>query len=90
LQLTTSGERRPNYSLASTLDPLLGIFTGVFAYYLYETNPRTAPAPEQKLDALVRWKFEKYQANRAQRHSAGTGSDADQDWSKLLAQVKEK
>jgi Non-classical export protein 1 len=64
LRLTTSGKHRPNYSLASTLDPLLGIFTGVSAYYPYETDPQTAPAPEQKLDALVRWKFEKYQANR--------------------------
>ena len=73
---------------ASTLDPLLGIFTGVFAYYLYETNPRTAPVPEQKLDALVRWKIEKYQTNRAQRDSEGTSSDAE--LSKLLGQAKEK
>jgi len=80
----------PPALLSRTLDPLLGIFTGVFAYYLYESNPRTAPAPEQKLDALVRWKVEKYQANRAQRDSARAGSDADQDLSRLLAQVKEK
>jgi len=80
----------PPALLSRTLDPLLGIFTGVFAYYLYETNPRTAPSPEQKLDALVRWKIEKYQANRTQRDSVGAGSDADQDWSKVLAQVKEK
>jgi hypothetical protein len=73
---------------ASTLDPLLGIFTGVFAYYLYESNPRTAPAPEQRLDTLVRWKIEKYQANRAQRDSERTHSDAE--LSKSLAQVKEK
>jgi len=57
-------ERCSNYSLVSTLDPLLGIFTGAFAYYLHETNPRTAPAPEQKLDNLVRWKIEKYRADR--------------------------
>jgi hypothetical protein len=68
----------------------LGVFTGIFAYYLYETNPRTAPAPEQKLDTLVRWKIEKYKANRAQSHSAGTGSDPETEWSKLLAQAKEK
>jgi len=73
---------------ASTLDPLLGIFTGVFAYYLYETNPRMALPPEQKLDTLVRWKVEKYQANRAQSYSEGTSSDTE--LSKLLAQVKEK
>ena len=75
---------------ASTLDPLLGIFTGVFAYYLYETNPRTAPPPEQNLDTLVRWKIEKYQADRARRDPEGTSSDADSELSKLLAQAKEK
>jgi len=78
----------PPALLSRTLDPLLGVFTGIFAYYLYETNPRTAPAPEQKLDTLVRWKIEKYKANWAQRDSAGTGSDPE--WSKLLAQAKEK
>jgi hypothetical protein len=55
----------------------LGIFTGVFAFYLYEINPRTAPAPEQKLDNLVRWKVEKYQANRAKRYSERASSDAE-------------
>jgi Non-classical export protein 1 len=70
------------------LDPLLGIFTGVFAFYLYEINPRTAPAPEQKLDYLVRWKIEKYQANRAKRDSEGASSDAE--LSKLLAQTEDK
>jgi len=78
----------PPALLSRTLDPLLGFFTGVFAYYLYETNPRTTPAPEQKLDTLVRWKIKKYQANRAQRDSERTRSDAE--LSKLLAQVKEK
>jgi hypothetical protein len=66
----------------------LGIFTGVLAFYLYEINPRTAPAPEQKLDSLVRWKIEKYQANRAKRDSEGASPDAE--LSKLLAQTKDK
>jgi hypothetical protein len=70
------------------LDPVLGIFTGVFAFYLYEINPRTARTPEQKLDYLVRWKIEKYQANRAKRDSEGASSDAE--LSKLLAQTKDK
>ncbi|EIW85126.1 hypothetical protein CONPUDRAFT_48251 [Coniophora puteana RWD-64-598 SS2] len=42
-----------------TLDPILGIFTGCFAYYLYETNPRTERPPEQRLVELVRWKMQK-------------------------------
>ncbi|KAG2356200.1 hypothetical protein BDR07DRAFT_470086 [Suillus spraguei] len=29
--------------LSRGIDPVLGIFTGCFAYYLHETNPRTAP-----------------------------------------------
>jgi hypothetical protein len=70
------------------LDPLLGIFTGAFAFYLYEINPRTAPVPEQKLDNLLRWKIEKYKAIRAKRDSAGASSD--DELSKLFAQTKDK
>jgi hypothetical protein len=88
LQAITQGGCRPNYPPDSSLDPLLGIFTGVFAYYLYETNPRTAPAQEQKLDNLVRWKIEKYYGNRAKTDPAGTSSDVE--WSKLVAEAKHK
>lgn len=45
--------------MASGLDPLLGVFTGVFAYYLYENNPRTAPAAGDRLLELVKWKRDK-------------------------------
>ncbi|KAF8274921.1 hypothetical protein EI94DRAFT_1560010, partial [Lactarius quietus] len=76
------------YVLSSAIDPVLGVFTGALAYYLYETNPRTAPPPEQKLDSLVRWKVEKYRSTRAERDSEGTSSDVD--WSKLLAQTRDK
>lgn len=74
--------------LSRALDPLMGIFTGALAFYLYEINPRTAPEPEQKLENLVRWKIEKYQASRAKRDSEGASSDAE--WSKLFAQAKDK
>ncbi|KAI9466309.1 hypothetical protein BJY52DRAFT_347637 [Lactarius psammicola] len=74
--------------LSRAVDPVLGIFTGALAYYLYETNPRTAPPPEQKLDSLVRWRIEKYRSTRAERDSVGTSSDVD--WSKLLAQARDK
>lgn len=70
------------------MDPVLGVFTGVLAYYLYETNPRTALPPEQKLESLVRWKIEKYRSTRAERDSVGTGSDVD--LSELLAQARDK
>lgn len=74
--------------LSRALDPLMGIFTGALAFYLYEINPRTAPEPEQKLENLLRWKIEKYQSSRAKRDSEGASSDAE--WSKLFAQVKDK
>lgn len=32
------------------------MFTGAFAYYLYETNPRTAPAGQDRLQELIKWK----------------------------------
>lgn len=38
---------------------MLGVFTGVFAYYLYENNPRTAPAERDRLPELVKWKRDK-------------------------------
>ncbi|WVO15358.1 hypothetical protein L204_103014 [Cryptococcus depauperatus] len=47
----------PAYLLSRTLDPVLGIFTGVFAYYLNETNPRTAPPQGHTLRELVSWKW---------------------------------
>jgi hypothetical protein len=47
------------------LDPFVGIFTGVLAFYLNETNPRTAPAdPEERFSALLRWKYAKWKAVR--------------------------
>lgn len=48
--------------LHSSLDPLLGVFTGALAYYLYETNPRTAP--DQKLIELTRWKWSDWKRAR--------------------------
>lgn len=78
----------PPVLLSRAADPVLGVFTGALAYYLYETNPRTAPPPEQKLDSLVRWKIEKYRSTRAERDLVGTSSDVD--WTKMLAQARDK
>ncbi|KAF8315350.1 hypothetical protein DL93DRAFT_2079083 [Clavulina sp. PMI_390] len=39
-----------------TLDPLLGVFTGVLAFTLHERHPRTAPALGERLIDLVNWK----------------------------------
>ncbi len=46
------------------LDPLLGVFTGILAYKMSETNPRTAPPPGETLGALVRWKWNTWKADR--------------------------
>jgi len=43
--------------LRRSLDPGLGVFTGVLAFYLRQTNPRTAPPPEETLPALVSWRM---------------------------------
>lgn len=51
----------------SYLDPFLGVFTGLFAYYLYETHPRTAIPPDQRLAVLIQWKITNYQRQRAER-----------------------
>ncbi|KAG6866973.1 hypothetical protein C0991_003889 [Blastosporella zonata] len=50
--------------LSRGLDPFLGVFTGFFAYYLHETHPRTALAPEDRLSALLQWKWTQQQENR--------------------------
>ncbi|KAI6109495.1 hypothetical protein F5141DRAFT_1027032 [Pisolithus sp. B1] len=39
----------PPVLLSRGVDPLLGIFTGCLAYYLYETNPRTSLPADQHL-----------------------------------------
>ncbi|TFK54786.1 hypothetical protein OE88DRAFT_1653275 [Heliocybe sulcata] len=54
----------PPVLLSRGLDPVLGVFTGVLAYYLYETHPRTAPPPDQRLQKLVRWKLSKWRRER--------------------------
>ncbi|KAI0273733.1 hypothetical protein BC834DRAFT_790353, partial [Gloeopeniophorella convolvens] len=57
--------------LNSALDPLLGVFTGSLAYYLYETNPRTAPPPDQTLENLVRWKIAKSRSHSEKKNAEG-------------------
>ncbi|KAJ3869956.1 MAG: hypothetical protein NXY57DRAFT_901679, partial [Lentinula lateritia] len=46
------------------IDPVLGVFTGFLAYYLYETHPRTSLPQDQRLMELVRWKWSKWQEAR--------------------------
>ena len=53
--------------LRRTLDPALGVFTGVLAFYLRQTNPRTAPPPEETLPALVSWKMRQWKEERRRK-----------------------
>lgn len=46
------------------LDPGLGVFTGVLAFYLRQTNPRTAPPPEETFSALLSWKMQAWRDER--------------------------
>lgn len=62
--------------LSRTLDPVLGIFTGFLAYYLHETNPRTAPPPGHTLKDLVAWQWGVSAAQRDQRAAATEAADA--------------
>ncbi|GBE82164.1 hypothetical protein SCP_0405440 [Sparassis crispa] len=50
--------------LSRTLDPFLGVFTGVFAYYLHETNPRSAVPRDDRLVELMKWKWSKRKRER--------------------------
>ncbi|KAI0093699.1 hypothetical protein BDY19DRAFT_989251 [Irpex rosettiformis] len=45
--------------LSRVADPLLGVFTGVLAYRLYEINPRNGFAERDRLFELIKWKQEK-------------------------------
>ncbi|KDN42474.1 hypothetical protein RSAG8_06791, partial [Rhizoctonia solani AG-8 WAC10335] len=44
------------YLISKYSDPFLGITTGLLAYYLHQTNPRTAPPEGEDLRSLIRWK----------------------------------
>lgn len=59
---------------------MLGILTGVFAYYLAENHPRTGFAPEERLRPLVQWKWAQYKTRRNQQLE---GLEANVDWTGL-------
>jgi hypothetical protein len=55
------------YLLSRTLDPILGVFTGLLAYQLHETNPRSAPPPGHTLRELLSWQWGETQKRKGQR-----------------------
>ncbi|KAI0748132.1 hypothetical protein C8Q80DRAFT_1170311 [Daedaleopsis nitida] len=72
--------------LSRTLDPILGVFTGMFAYYLYETHPRTAMPETLRLFSLLRWKRGRWQQERERKLLAN--SEEPVDWQALAANAE--
>ncbi|TFK42515.1 hypothetical protein BDQ12DRAFT_719386 [Crucibulum laeve] len=60
----------PPVLLSRGLDPILGVFTGFLAFYLYETHPRNNVPADQRLAELVRWKWVKYQQKKQEEMRA--------------------
>lgn len=54
----------PSVLLSRGLDPLLGVFTGVLAYYLYETHPKNNMASDERLMVLLEQKYARYRGER--------------------------
>ncbi|KAJ6502476.1 hypothetical protein C8R45DRAFT_1092323 [Mycena sanguinolenta] len=46
--------------LSRALDAGLGVLTGIGAYYLHETHPRSGIPSDRFLVELVKWKWAKY------------------------------
>ena len=70
-----------------SVDAALGVFTGVLAYYLHETNPRTAPLTGETLTELVRWKRAK---RAAQQQADDSEAEMQTKFQELLREDKAK
>jgi hypothetical protein len=80
------------YLLSRTLDPLLGVFTGLLAYYLHETNPRSAPPEGHTLRELAAWKWGMAKERRAQAAGAAGGDGleglAGAEWERVRRELE--
>lgn len=61
------------------VDPLLGIATGVFAFYLNEHNPRTAPAPGESLAEVLNWRLGRLRAEWDARRLSSLERDLERE-----------
>jgi len=77
------------YLLSRTLDPLLGVFTGILAYHLHETNPRSAPPPGHTLRELIGWQWGINRDAREARSKLLEAKEAE-DMEKLRREVSEE
>ncbi|PVF94859.1 hypothetical protein CPB86DRAFT_876097 [Serendipita vermifera] len=56
--------------LGRVWDPLLGVFTGVLAFQLRQTNPETAPPERERLSELAKWKYARWKEEKRKREVA--------------------
>ncbi|WWC63815.1 uncharacterized protein I303_106420 [Kwoniella dejecticola CBS 10117] len=70
------------YLLSRTLDPILGIFTGLLAFHLNETNPRSAPLPGHTLRELIAWKWNDSKQLRQAREKEDDG-----EWERVTREL---
>lgn len=70
------------YLLSRTLDPLLAVFTGLFAFHLNQNNPRTAPPPGHTLQELLRWKWAESKKIREARDK-----EASEEWENVTREL---
>ncbi|KAJ9119925.1 hypothetical protein QFC24_005408 [Naganishia onofrii] len=67
------------YLLGRYLDPMLGVFTGILAYSLHESNPRSRPEPGHRLQELVAWQWKQStQSRRSREERYGVFSEQDE------------
>ncbi|KAI5448844.1 hypothetical protein NCC49_006078 [Naganishia albida] len=58
------------YLLGRYMDPMLGVFTGILAYHLHESNPRSRPEPGHRLQELVAWQWNQSKEARRLREES--------------------
>ncbi|KAJ9093146.1 hypothetical protein QFC20_007194 [Naganishia adeliensis] len=58
------------YLLGRYMDPMLGVFTGILAYHLHESNPRSRPEPGHRLQELVAWQWNQSKEARRMREES--------------------
>lgn len=56
------------------------MFAGVLAFYLNETNHRTAPPPGQTLQELSSWKYDKWKRAKEQAQHTEEVDPESMNW----------
>lgn len=69
-----------------SLDPILGVCTGIFAFYLNQTNPRTAPPPGDTLPELFSWKRAKSRSFKLEKMELEKDTELEATLVSLLAE----